>query len=128
MEKQKAPIKPINGDIVGTATANKTAAVTKTVLEINQIIHRKNLEYSVLNEKTIHGWKWKKKILANSIPHDIVDEKWSLCEFFLHWIPCNLNAYEKLQTKRTEHGQCNEYFNHLSWPAMNSFTIFCVLI
>lgn len=33
MEKQKAPINPINGEIVGTATANKTAAVTKTVLK-----------------------------------------------------------------------------------------------
>ena len=32
MEKQKAPIRPINGAIVGTATANNTAAATKTVL------------------------------------------------------------------------------------------------
>lgn len=32
IEKQKAPIKPINGEISGTATANSTAAVTSTVL------------------------------------------------------------------------------------------------
>lgn len=32
IEKQKAPINPINGEIVGTATANNTAAVTRTVL------------------------------------------------------------------------------------------------
>lgn len=34
MEKQKAPIRPINGAIVGTDTAKTTAAVTKTVLKI----------------------------------------------------------------------------------------------
>lgn len=32
IEKQNAPIKPMNGEIVGTAIANKTAAVTRTVL------------------------------------------------------------------------------------------------
>lgn len=32
MEKQKAPINPMNGEMVGTATANTTAAVTSTVL------------------------------------------------------------------------------------------------
>lgn len=50
MEKQKAPINPINGDIVGTATANKTAAVTRTVLKIEQIpkiiaLHNKYLVF-----------------------------------------------------------------------------------
>lgn len=34
IEKQKAPIKPINGEMVGTATANRTAAVTSTVLKV----------------------------------------------------------------------------------------------
>lgn len=34
IEKQKAPIRPINGDIVGTHTAKTTAAVTRTVLQI----------------------------------------------------------------------------------------------
>ena len=33
IEKQKAPIKPMNGAIVGTETANTTAAVTRTVLQ-----------------------------------------------------------------------------------------------
>lgn len=32
IEKQKAPINPINGEIVGTATASNTARVTSTVL------------------------------------------------------------------------------------------------
>lgn len=31
MEKQKAPISPINGEISGTATASATVAVTITV-------------------------------------------------------------------------------------------------
>lgn len=31
IEKQKAPITPTNGPIVGTATASNTAAVTITV-------------------------------------------------------------------------------------------------
>lgn len=31
MEKQKAPIRPMNGAIVGTRIANTTAAVTSTV-------------------------------------------------------------------------------------------------
>ena len=31
IEKQNAPISPINGEIVGTATASKTAAVTRIV-------------------------------------------------------------------------------------------------
>lgn len=35
IEKQKEPIKPMNGEIVGTATANRTAAVTRTVLKIS---------------------------------------------------------------------------------------------
>lgn len=35
IEKQNAPIKPMNGEIVGTATANKTAAVTRIVLKMN---------------------------------------------------------------------------------------------
>lgn len=34
IEKQNAPIKPINGEMVGTATANNTTAVTRTVLKI----------------------------------------------------------------------------------------------
>lgn len=34
MEKQSAPIKPTNGAIVGTATANSTVPATKTVLII----------------------------------------------------------------------------------------------
>lgn len=38
MEKQNAPISPINGEIVGTATARTTAAVTRTVLKINDIL------------------------------------------------------------------------------------------
>lgn len=37
IEKQKAPIKPMNGEIVGTATANSTAAVTSTVLKGNKV-------------------------------------------------------------------------------------------
>lgn len=32
IEKQNAPIKPMNGEILGTATANSTAAMTSTVL------------------------------------------------------------------------------------------------
>lgn len=40
IEKQKAPISPINGEIVGTATASKTAAVTKTVLNKRKIIKK----------------------------------------------------------------------------------------
>lgn len=32
IEKQNAPIKPMKGPIVGTATANRTAAVTRIVL------------------------------------------------------------------------------------------------
>lgn len=39
IEKQKAPISPINGEIVGTATAISTASVTSTVLcEIENIV------------------------------------------------------------------------------------------
>lgn len=34
MEKQKAPIRPINGPIVGTQMANTTAAVTIIVLKL----------------------------------------------------------------------------------------------
>lgn len=37
IEKQKAPIRPMKGEIVGTATANKTAAVTSTVLKSNKV-------------------------------------------------------------------------------------------
>lgn len=33
IEKQNAPIKLINGPMVGTATANNTTAVTSTVLK-----------------------------------------------------------------------------------------------
>lgn len=72
MEKQKAPINPMNGDMVGTATANKTAAVTKTVLKITQIsvfwIYLENLE-----------WREKEHV-KDFIPHDIVDKEWALCE------------------------------------------------
>lgn len=32
IEKQNAPIKPMNGPMVGTATANRTAPMTITVL------------------------------------------------------------------------------------------------
>lgn len=34
IEKQKAPIRPIKGAMVGTETAKTTAAVTKTVLKM----------------------------------------------------------------------------------------------
>lgn len=33
IEKQNAPMRPMNGEIVGTATANSVAAVTRTVLK-----------------------------------------------------------------------------------------------
>lgn len=36
IEKQKAPISPINGEIVGTATAITTASVTSTVLKVTE--------------------------------------------------------------------------------------------
>lgn len=46
IEKQKAPIKPINGAILGHATANNTAAVTMMVLNgkwIDLVTHELDL-------------------------------------------------------------------------------------
>ena len=47
IEKQKAPIRPINGAIVGTETAKTTAAITKTVLKNKKIknqLRRRNFK------------------------------------------------------------------------------------
>lgn len=38
IEKQKAPMRPMNGPIVGTQMAKTTAAVTMTVLKLIRII------------------------------------------------------------------------------------------
>lgn len=104
IEKQKAPINPMNGPIVGTATANNTTAVTRTVLE-KKCVRR---PFSERSSKWLY------------IPHNIVDKKWSLLEFIFDRIPRNFNAYKELKTKRTENSQCNEYLNSLCWSEIDS--------
>lgn len=73
IEKQNAPINPMNGPIVGTATASSTDAVTRIVLKLFQ-------DYQLAHMK----------LMFYFVPHCIVDQRRPLLEFVLHTDPCNI--------------------------------------
>lgn len=123
MEKQNAPIKPMNGDIVGQATANKTAAVTITVLR-SEIFICIFIDIHLIRTSTF--W-WR----LCSLPHDIVDQKWTSLEIVFDSIPADFQAHEELKTKRTIHSQCDQYTNGLcrSKPIPKPTNkIFCLIV
>lgn len=100
MEKQKAPINPMNGEIVGTATANRTARVTSTVLWIK-------LFSLVFYSRYV-------RTKSSKLPQSIVNNKRACGEVLLDTIPDNFQADIELKAKRAINGQCNKYFYGLS--------------